>query len=314
MQRETPENQTLTIEYGFLDSSKDDITQLKNNWKKYAEAVVRAIATYIKASYFPVEGSNIYIVQKGDSLYSIANKYGVTVEELKKANNLSSNLLSIGQLLRIPGVISLEPGQYFPYSVQKGDNLYSIAKRFNVTVDQLKTFNNLTSDILTIGQQLLIPSSAVEEEKYKIYTVKSGDSLWSIAKKFNTTVDILKEINNLSNNLLSVGQNLFVPYSSVEETVPNYFDYIVKKGDSLYALAGRYYTTVDELKKLNNLSTNALSIGQILKIPTSPVKYVVKKGDSLYSIAKEFNTTADTIKIKNNLKSDVLSIGQILTI
>ena len=91
--------------------------------------------------------------------------------------------------------------------------------------------------------------------------------------------------------------------------------YTVKKGDSLYTIARNYNTTIDKIKNLNNLTSNNLSIGQILKIPTTTntnnsIIYTVQKGDSLYSIAKKYNTTIDNIKKKNNLTSNLLSIGQ----
>ena len=92
-------------------------------------------------------------------------------------------------------------------------------------------------------------------------------------------------------------------------------EYIVQKGDSLYKIATKYNTSVDEIKKLNNITSNILSVGQVLKIPNNSInnnEYIVQKGDSLWSISQKFNTTVNEIKNKNNLSSNVLSIGQIL--
>ena len=91
------------------------------------------------------------------------------------------------------------------YIVKSGDTLYSIAKKFNISVDDLKDNNNLTSDILSIGQSLKINGSNNE------YIVKQGDTLYSIARKFNTSVSTLADLNNLSTSLLYVGQKLIIP-------------------------------------------------------------------------------------------------------
>ena len=83
----------------------------------------------------------------------------------------------------------------------------------------------------------------------------------------------------------------------------------------MYSIASKYDTTVSDIMKLNNLKTNLLNIGMVLKIPTSSsITYIVKSGDNLYSIANKYNTTVDSIKKKNNLTSNNLSIGQILII
>lgn len=205
------------------------------------------------------EEENIYIVKKGDTLYSIAMANNTTVDELKKANNLTSNILSTGQLLKIPSALLPES----TYIVKKGDSLYSIANKYNTTVDELKRINNLTSNILSIGQILKLPSDKannVEKEENTIsYTVQKGDSLYSIARKYDTTIDRIKDLNNLTTNLLSIGQVLLIPTDTNLETT-----YTVKKGDSLYSIAKKYNTTVDRLKQLNNLTSNLLSIGQIL--------------------------------------------------
>ena len=147
------------------------------------------------------------------------------------------------------------------YIVQKKDTLYSIAKKFNTTVNELKNLNNLTSDLLSIGQILNIVKISVPE--ISSYTVLKGDTLYSIAKKFNTTVDKILNLNNLSSNLLSIGQILKIPLSDN----PNTNTYIVKKGDTLYSIAKKLDTSVDEIKALNNLSSNILSINQSLLIP-----------------------------------------------
>lgn len=314
--RNTGNLEPLIVEYGFIDSAKD-VEFLKENYKELAEAVIAAVANYIGVPYTPPEGitTNTYVVQKGDSLYSIANKLGTTVSELKKENNLTSNTLQIGEVLRIP-TKEIYEGEENVYIVQKGDTLYSIAAANNTTVDELKKANNLTSNILSTGQLLKIPSALLPESTY---IVKKGDSLYSIANKYNTTVDELKRINNLTSNILSIGQVLKLPSDKVSdvEKEENTISYTVQKGDSLYSIARKYSTTIDKIKDLNNLTTNLLSIGQVLLIPTDTnleTTYTVQKGDSLYSIAKKYNTTVDRLKQLNNLKSNLLSIGQILIV
>ena len=302
--RDTPNNETVIVEYGFADSTGDDVSQIKNNWEDLAEAVTKAIVEYAGGTYIAPTGSNYYTVKSGDSLWGISKKYGITVDELKQANNLTSNLLSIGQNLLIPTKESEATTN--EYIVQKGDTLYGIANKFNTTVDNLKSINNLTTDSLSIGQVLKLPGSSTISTD--TYTVKSGDSLYAIAKKYNTTVDTLKSLNNLTSNTLSIGQVLKLPATSTDT-------YTVKSGDTLYAIANKYNTTVDALKSLNNLTSNTLSIGQTLKIPNSNsnsdnVTYTVKKGDSLYSIAEEFGTTVAELTKLNNLSTTVLSIGQ----
>lgn len=314
--RNTGNLEPLIVEYGFIDSAKD-VEFLKENYKELAEAVISAVANYIGVPYTPPEGitTNTYVVQKGDSLYSIANKLGTTVSELKKENNLTTNTLQIGQVLRIP-TKEIYEGEENIYIVKKGDTLYSIAAANNTTVDELKKANNLTSNILSTGQLLKIPSALLPESTY---IVKKGDSLYSIANKYNTTVDELKRINNLTSNILSIGQVLKLPSDKVSdvEKEENTISYTVQKGDSLYSIARKYSTTIDKIKDLNNLTTNLLSIGQVLLIPTDTnleTTYTVQKGDSLYSIAKKYDTTVDRLKQLNNLKSNLLSIGQILIV
>lgn len=196
--RDTPNNETLIVEYGFLDSTGDDVNLIKNNWEDLAEAVVKALANYIGVPYSLNEESDYYVVKKGDSLWSIAKKYNMTVDELKSINNLKSNLLSIGQRLKIK---ESNDNQNI-YIVKKGDTLYKIANMYGTTVDNLKALNNLKSNNLSIGQKLIVPS------KNKIYVVQKGDSLWSIARKYDTTVDSIKRNNNLSTNVLQIGQKL----------------------------------------------------------------------------------------------------------
>jgi LysM repeat protein len=107
-----------------------------------------------------------------------------------------------------------------------------------------------------------------------------------------------------------------VPIVNVQEQVPpgDYIEYKVQSGDSLYKIATKYGLSVDEVKNYNNLTSELLSIGQIIKIPiiSTVTTYTVKSGDSLYQIANLYNTTVDEIKRKNNLTSNTLSIGQIL--
>ena len=268
MLRNTPNTEALIVEYGFLDNASD-ANKLKNNYKKYAEAVVKAVTEYAGYKYVPLVGSDYYVVKKGDTLWSIARAYGLTVERLKSLNNLTSNNLTIGDSLIVKdssgnsdNSSSADNNKY--YIVKKGDSLYSIARSNNMTVDKLKSLNNLTSNILFIGQKLIISSGS--KVSNNVYVVKKGDTLWSIANNFNVSVNDLKNANNKSNNSLSIGEQLIIPGKSTGENVSTTI-YTVKSGDNLYSIARRYNVTVNEIKSLNNLSSNLLSIGQKLSIP-----------------------------------------------
>ena len=316
MLRNTPNAETVIVEYGFLDNA-NDASRLKSNYKEYADAVIEAVLDY---KNIPYEKTGYYTVKKGDSLWSIAKNYNTSVNELKELNNLTSNSLSIGQQLKLPTETPEEPSSPLysnSYTVKKGDSLYSIATKYGVTVNDLKTTNNLTSNTLSIGQVLKIPGLSVEQPN--THTVKKGESLYSIANKYGTTVTELKNLNNLTSNNLSIGQILKLP-GTLEETTIN--TYTVKSGDTLYSIANKYNLTVNELKQLNNLTNNTLSIGQTLKIreTTSDIitedydYYTVKPGDTLYFIANKYNTTPEEIKSLNNLTSNTLSIGQLIKI
>ncbi len=328
--RETPNTTALLIEYGFIDNA-NDVKKLEENLLDYVEAVVRAVANYTGTPYTPPGGApqNTYTVQAGDTLYAIAQRFGITVDALKSANNLTSNTLRVGQVLKIPtsssGTTPTPPtGGGTTYTVQPGDTLYRIAQNFGVTVKDLIDLNNLSSTVLSVGQQLRIPGTGTGNggTGTTTYTVQSGDSLWKIAQRFGVTVDDIIRANNLTSNTLQIGQVLTIPTGS-GGTMPtptppssSTISYTVKSGDSLWEIANRYGITVDELKRANNLTSNTLQIGQVLQIPTSSnyTTYTVKSGDSLWTIARAYNTTVAELRRLNHLSSDVLQIGQQLQI
>lgn len=260
--RNTPNNETLIVEYGFLDNEAD-AKRLKSNYKEYAEAVVRAVTLYGGYKYVPVSGSNYYVVKKGDSLWSIARANGLTVDELKSLNNLSSNVLHVGDTLLISSADSTgDDGNDNYYVVKSGDTLWSIARKYNLSVNELKALNNLSSNVLSVGQRLI-----VGKESSNDYVVSAGDTLWAIARKFNVSVDDIKALNNLSSNNLSIGMILKVPlYSNKQNEEASV--YVVKSGDSLWSIARMFNSTVDEIKSLNSLKSNVLRIGQRLVVPS----------------------------------------------
>ncbi|MEK5444133.1 LysM peptidoglycan-binding domain-containing protein [Fredinandcohnia sp. FSL W7-1320] len=215
-----------------------------------------------------------HTVVAGDTLYSIAQANGTTVDAIKSVNNLSSDSLQIGQILTIPVGITDIPAQtnVTTHQVVPGDTLYSIATRNGTTVDMLKKANNLSSDFLQIGQTLTIPSDSAStptQTKQTTHQVVSGDTLYSIASRNGTTIDGIKKANNLSSDFLQIGQTLTIPSGGMSTpTQTNQTTYQVVSGDTLYSIATRSGTTVDGIKKANNLSSDSLQIGQTLTIPS----------------------------------------------
>lgn len=307
--RETPDAESIIIRYENVAN---------NLVEKIVELLFQALNKYINKS-------NIYIVQKGDTIYSIAKKMGLKANDIINANNLENYNLSIGQELIIPSSsMTVEDSE--THTVVSGDSLYKIANKFNTTVDEIKRLNNLTSNTLSIGQKLIIKQNNSSDNNNnntnnETYTVVAGDSLYKIANKFNTTVDEIKRLNNLTSNNLSIGQQLIIKQNNSSDNNNNNSNnetYTVVAGDSLYKIANKFNTTVDEIKRLNNLTSNNLSIGQKLIIKKNTTEnnktYTVVPGDSLYKIANKYGTSVDEIKRLNNLTNNNLSIGQTLLI
>ena len=266
--RNTGLTEPLIIEYGFIDN-KSDADKIKNNYKRYAESVVKEIANYKGYNYVEPRVQEEYIVQKGDTLWNISKRLDTSVDELKKLNNLNSNLLYVGQKLKVPSYMTAEDTN-INYIVKPGDNLYNIAKSYNTTVNDIKTYNNLISDNLNVGQIIKIPESTSiitpsEDEvinEGSVYVVQKGDTLYSIAKKFNTTVDNLKNINSIIGDVLSIGMNLLIPGSVLSDIIVHK----VVLGDSLWSLANKYNTTVESIKQLNNLMSDLITVGQDIQV------------------------------------------------
>lgn len=179
---------------------------------------------------------------------------------------------------------------------------------------------------VTVSQLLNLPSSPPATGG-TTYTVKAGDTMYSIANRFNTTVSKLAAANNIVNvNLLRIGQVLKIPGTSTTPPPPpaTTTSYTVKAGDTLYGIAQRFKTTVAKIAAANNITNvNSLRIGQVLKIPgssTTPppataVKYTVRAGDTLYGIAVKYKTTVAKIATANKITNvNFLRVGQVLII
>ncbi|MFC0490779.1 LysM peptidoglycan-binding domain-containing protein [Listeria grayi] len=304
-----------------------------------------------------------YKVVSGDNLSKIATKYKVTVANLKAWNSLKSDTIYVGQVLKVSaGTVTPAPTPTPPanntttttYTVVSGDNLSKIAAKYKVTVANLKSWNNLKSDTIYVGQKLKVskatstpapkPSApkptAPSTSTAKTYTVVSGDNLSKIAKKYKVTVANLKSWNSLKSDTIYVGQKLKVskaasaPASKPAASKPaapaasTTKTYTVVSGDNLSKIAKKYKVTVANLKSWNSLKSDTIYVGQKLKVSkatsstaskastasssssSSAKTYTVKKGDTLWSIAQKNKTTVDKLSKLNKLHSSAIYIGQ----
>lgn len=246
-------------------------------------------------------------VKRGETLTRIAKKYGVSVSDIKKWNNLQSTFLRAGQKLKItsPEVASAsleEPkessqtttaAQY--HTVKKGETLEKIAKQYGVTLTNLWQWNDLKTTSIKAGQKLNVSGESAEENRPEVasgstvvptdtpaskepttYTVKKGDNIGKIARAYGTTIDNILEWNRLSSTDIKPGQKLIVSdgtASTQGEKVstsakPKVRYHTVKKGDTLDKIAKQYKgTSVAAIRKANGISDNMIRKGQKLKIP-----------------------------------------------
>jgi membrane-bound lytic murein transglycosylase D len=255
-----------------------------------------------------------YRVKRNDNLSTIAQKYDVTVADLKRWNNIRGNKVAYGKNLKINGLeadqnptaiakVELDKKEIQKdsaavatasfYVVQKGDNLSAIAKKFNVTVAEIQEWNKLINNNLQLGASLQVVKNPINKEaisesverKDIAYSVQKGDNLGGIAKKFGATIEELKQWNNLKTNAIAIGNSLIVAKNEIvidtnKATVASFkkkeqfssttnkeAEYYVKKGDSLYSISKKYPgVTISDLKKWNNIKDDELKPGMKLKI------------------------------------------------
>lgn len=334
-----------------------------------------------------VVNGTTYTVKSGDNLYRIALNHGTTVANLKSWNNLSSDMIYVGQNLVVSvsssgstsgGTSSGNTGgstggttvtNGTKYTVKSGDTLYRIAANNGTTVANLKSWNNLSSDTIFVGQQLVVSLSSSGSDSGgntsggtssgntsgstggdttvtngTKYTVKSGDTLYRIAANHGITLATLKSWNNLSSDMIYVGQQLVVSAnasssnssggssssntgnssgsssSNTGSTAVSGATYTVKTGDNLYRIAVNHGITLANLKSWNNLKNDMIYVGQKLVVSqsansssqtsSSQVTYTVKSGDTLYRVAATNNLTVAQLKSLNNLTSDMILVGQ----
>lgn len=150
----------------------------------------------------------VYTVKDGDTLFSLANKFGTSVEKLQEVNTLSSDVIKAGQTLEVPPVPAEDEAGI--YIVQKGDTLFSLAKEYGVSVSDLMKENILTDEKIKVGQVLNVPTHFYESDE-DIYTVNPGDTLFNISKRFDLSIKELKEANSLSKDMVLIGQQLIIP-------------------------------------------------------------------------------------------------------
>ena len=293
-----------------------------------------------------------YRVRSGDTLSTIARRWHITVKSIVQANRLRSDSLRVGQrlVLTVPNVArspivaasktsskSQASGGHIIYAVRSGDSLFNIARRYGVSVDDLRMTNRLSGNAIRAGQRLRIPRTgeANVEPSSVIYTVRSGDTLSTIAGRYGVSVTKLRRLNRLSSSRLQVGQRLEIPEGDepreppkpVTASSPKTTEHVVRSGDTLSGIAGRYGTTVAKLRSANGLRSNRLSVGQRLVIPATASRldaqqnaasadrvYIVRSGDTLSAIAAANSTSIAELKRINNLRSNRLSVGQELTL
>lgn len=231
----SPDVPSILIETGFI-TNPDDERRLRSSrhQKKLAEAIYLAVNEYYEQTPYasaarydspsigggtPRASASVtygrHKVVRGDTLSDIAAKYGISLRELKRLNNLRHNTAMLGVRLKVP---LKSNGRVLPsasnakgsttHRVGRGDSLSKISLRYNVTINAIKRANNLTSNRLREGQRLTIPGVTPTPLTHK---VRRGDTLSEIAQQYGSTIAKIKKANNLRSSTVRLGQVLSIP-------------------------------------------------------------------------------------------------------
>jgi len=177
--------------------------------KKLATAAIAGAFMAVAFMTTKVEAcSTSYTVRKNDTLYSLSKKYNISIKQLMEVNGLTSEKIKAGQQLLVPDH-SIKSSNL--YIVQKGDTLYSLAKKSGVSMKELKKINHLQTEKVYIGQKLKLSIDSPAEDIKPVYKVNPGDTLWGIANRFGVKVEDLKKANGLRLDMVLIGQKLTIP-------------------------------------------------------------------------------------------------------
>ena len=343
----------------------------------------------------PATGGGSYTVQAGDSYWRIANKYGISIEELQRLNGTSSYFLYPGQSLVVPGSASTTSGSASStsssttstrsaapaaggsYTVQAGDSYWRIANKYGISIQELQRLNGTSDYTLHPGQSIKVPGSGTNASASSnsgsaststtsaapaaggSYTVQAGDSYWRIANKYGISISELQRLNGTSDYNLYPGQSLKVPGSGSSSNTTASSNssstststttaapaaggsYTVQAGDSYWRIANKYGISISELQRLNGTSNYFLYPGQSIKVPgsgsasatpapasntasTTPApaetpapapstgggNYTVQAGDSYWRIANKYGISISELQRLNGTSNYFLYPGQ----
>jgi LysM repeat protein len=298
-------------------------------------------------------GSQGYTVASGDSVWGIANKFGITMDQLCSWNNIRNNFIYPGQKLTInggtakqttnTGTISTTTASAGSYTVASGDSVWSVANKHSITMDQLRNWNNIKNDFIYPGQHLVVKNDTGSKSQANkttaissvtnagSYTVASGDSVWSVANKHGITMDQLRSWNNIKNDFIYPGQRLVVKNSGNKQTSSpttastsisssaGSQKYTVASGDSVWSIANKFGITMDQFRSWNNIKNDYVYPGQSVRVSgtataanqtASTSNYTVVSGDSVWGIADKFGISRDQFIQWNNIKDNFVYPGQ----
>ncbi|SDL03728.1 LysM peptidoglycan-binding domain-containing protein [Natronincola ferrireducens] len=309
-------------------------------------------------------GTAPYVIRAGDTFFAIAMRYGISLEALIAANpGVNPDRLFIGQIICIPmkppspPPTACPPGT-MPYVIRAGDTFYSIARRYNVSLDALIAANpGVDPDRLQIGQVICIPvtppppppppppptpvcptlrrtstgpSVRQLQELLRdagfdpgpidgIFGPRTEEAVRTFQRSKGLTVDGIVGVQTWT--ALGVDCSVVPPPTCPTGTTP----YTIRAGDTFFALAERFNTTVDAIRRANpGVDPNNLQIGQVICMPTTTppptcptgtTPYTIRAGDTFFALAERFNTTVDAIRRANpGVDPNNLQIGQVICI
>ena len=256
-----------------------------------------------------------YTVKAGDSVWSVSNKYGITMAQLIQWNNIQNNFIYPGQQLTVSNSGSTNSASsntgssantnnsssantgssssQGTYTVKAGESVWSVANKNGITMNQLIEWNNIKNNFIYPGQQLIVKggnsvntntgsttsaakpntpntsaTTSTSSSGNTMYTVKAGESVWSVANKHHITMDQLIEWNNIKNNFIYPGQQVIVKKGSSQTTnqqaPAGSKTYTVKSGESVWGVADSHGITMAQLIEWNNIKNNFIYPGQTL--------------------------------------------------